>query len=85
METNATKKIPDVCPECGASVVRPDVCHGMWDGRKPSGARAGGGLFKTVCSGCGARLVAYQDLYDGAGKLHPDVTVEPPLHWSHDA
>ena len=85
MPQELSKKISDICPACGATVTRPKLCHGMWDGRKPSGARAGGGLFKTECRGCGAHLVAYQDLYDDAGKLPHEVTVEPPLYWGRDA
>jgi hypothetical protein len=56
----------------------------MWDGRKPNGAKAGGGVFRATCSVCRAMLVAYEDLYDETGNIRGGGTVQSPLHWQRD-
>ena len=83
MSRDSTTK-SDACPKCGNAVPIPAGCTGMWDGRKPNGAKAGGGLFKTTCPACGILLVAYEDLYDEAGKIRPEAAAQSPLHWQRD-
>jgi hypothetical protein len=70
--------------KCGNAIPVPEGCTGMWDGRKPNGAKAGGGTLQTTCPACGARLVAYDDLYDEAGNIRSDAAVQSPLHWQRD-
>jgi len=77
-------KKPNECPKCGNVIPVPGGCVGMWDGAKPNGAKAGGGMFQATCSACGARIVAYDDLYDETGKIRSDATVQSPLHWQRD-
>jgi hypothetical protein len=47
------------CPICGNPIPIPDTCVGMWDGKKPDGTKAHGGIFETKCSGCGVALISY--------------------------
>jgi hypothetical protein len=84
MSSDTAKIEFNTCPDCGASIPIPQGCVGMWDGRKPNGAKAGGGIFKTMCSGCGAHLIAFGDVHDDGGRIRTDVATQP-LHWRRDA
>lgn len=83
---NAATHPPGTCPDCGAAVARPDGCCGSWTGGRPNGMLAGGGFYQTACPGCGARLVAYFDVYDDEGNI-PDRPAdwEPAVVWQRDS
>jgi hypothetical protein len=57
----------------------------MWSGQQANGRPAAGGWFKGTCSSCGIKLVAYENVYDEAGKIpQRDNDVQPELHWQLD-
>jgi hypothetical protein len=74
---------PATCPDCGAAVARIPDSGGMWSGAKANGRIAGGAWWRAECGGCGARLVAYWDVYGEDGEVIqvPD-GYEPELVWS---
>ncbi len=74
---------PHTCPECRAAVACIPGSGGMWSGTKANGRAAGGAWWRAECSGCGAWLQAYWDVYgvDGHVGEFPE-GYEPELVWS---
>ena len=85
MNANESPHRAGFCPRCGVAIAVPDLAVGLWDGETEDGRPAGGGVWETECHGCGAKLVAYDDVYDDAGQIaFPEVGTDPELLWAED-
>jgi hypothetical protein len=67
---------------CGTAVPVPREYSETWSGSQKNGKPAAGAVFRTECPGCGAKLTAFENLYDEFGNI-PDMPegFEPELIW----
>ena len=65
------------CPHCGSIIETPDGYAGRYTAAAEDGSRGSGGIYTTVCLGCGAELEAYEPRDAGEAPTWPPL-FKPP-------